>query len=172
MATFRFKIRTPQLEREMVAFAAHHQYETRNELKKKYEAWLLDEDIALLVQEEKEIMERMDYKTLIEPKIYKSIKYYHIKKELGVLNDNAAKKKRSPVPSKKAVLFSQNFRGVAKNHILEQPGMPPAKSFEQFQTRFQCAIEIEQRTMPDLSEAAFLLKLKKMYKNQCYTNSN
>lgn len=171
MSMYRFKIQTHELENEMIAFATQHMFETRDVLKKSFENWLLEDHISDLMEDEKMIMVRNKYKASLETKLFKSIKYYHIKNKLGALKENPVKVSIPQAKKVKQVTFSPSFRSVVKKHIMTHGSIAPAKGFESFQN--DCIVEIteEIQRLSHVSECDFLIKMKKMYKNQHYVHS-
>ena len=84
MATiYRFKIQNSELNDEMVSFSLYHLHETKEDLKESFQKWCQEEHIQSLILQEKKYLESLQYdlnKNPIETKIFKSIKYYHMKK--------------------------------------------------------------------------------------------
>ena len=83
MATFRFNILNSKLNEEMIEFAHFHKYTNSTLLKESYDAWFKSGAIASLIHEEENRLFNENYnfrKNNIYTKIFKSIKYYHIKK--------------------------------------------------------------------------------------------
>lgn len=80
--TFRFKVHTQRLYEEMKCFAQLHCYEDKCTIKENFEKWYESSKIDVLIQKEEEYLEQNQYnldKTNLRTKIFRSIKYYHIK---------------------------------------------------------------------------------------------
>ena len=109
--TYRFKISNDDLYQEMVLFADINRFLNKNDLKEAYEIWIEDPKINLMVRDEEEMLKLNQYdlgKNNITQKIFKSIKYYHIKNMTkapsDVLKENKQKGKR-----KKEIVFSKEM---------------------------------------------------------------
>lgn len=171
MSMYRFKVQTHELEREMIEFATHHMFETRDVLKKSFNDWLLKDDIHHLLENEKVIMARNNYKASLETKLFKSIKYYHIKNKLGALKEQPTEVSTPQAKKVKQVTFSPSFRNVVKKHMKTHGSIAPAKAFESFQENYRNEIVEELKNISHVTEGEFLKKMKKMYKNQHYLHS-
>ena len=169
MATYRFKITNPTLNEEMIAFAQYHKHEDRTTLKDSFKKWFISDEISELIQRENSVLNEHYYdfkKGSLETKIFKSIKYYHIKKALGKLE---------PPPSilctAKRFTFSNSFMKIIKDYLIQNHDKAPSVSFESFLKERTCEITNEKEVyLPEIEQYLFDGKLKKMYKNQYYTN--
>ena len=92
---FRFKISNPELYDAMVDFASMHKFEDKATLKKSYQSWIEETKIEHLINQEEEFLKSQHYdleKNNIKKKMFKSIKYYHIKNMLksmeNAIDDN------------------------------------------------------------------------------------
>ena len=108
----------------MVLFAIMNRFLNKNDLKEAYEKWIEDPRINLMVRGEEEMLKLNEYdlgKNNITQKIFKSIKYYHIKKmtSKNVQKDNQQKDNQQKEKRKKEVVFSkellESVKQVLKN---------------------------------------------------------
>ena len=96
---YRFKVNSAELYEEMINFSKIHCFENKTTLKESFNTWYENPQINNLIQNEEIILKRNDYnleKTNIKTKIFKSIKYYHIKNinknlEKNITNNNDIK---------------------------------------------------------------------------------
>lgn len=170
---YRFKVFDATLQSKMRDFAELHAFESRVLLKENYEKWLQEEDVKRLIQMEHDTLLYHGYQfgdTVIEKKLFTSIKYYHIKNLLQGLRpccDEVVNVKKW----KNEVHFSKPFIDCVKDHLLvkKEASCKPADSFVKFveEHEQECDHEQEHLKLTDDKEL-FYKKLKKMYKNQYY----
>ena len=169
MAIYRFKITNPSLNEKMVEFAQYHKHEDRDTLKDSFKEWFESVEISELVEREKSILNQYNYdfkKGSIETKIFKSIKYYHIKKALGYIEQPI-----SILSTASRFTFSKSFMQIIKDYLIQNHDKAPSVSFESFLKEHACEIINEKEVyLPEIEQYLFDGKLKKMYKNQYYTN--
>jgi hypothetical protein len=173
--TYRFKISNDDLYQEMVLFADMNRFLNKNDLKEAYENWIEDPKINLMVRAEEEMLKLNQYdlgKNNITQKIFKSIKYYHIKNMTkapsDVLKDNKQKGKR-----KKEIVFSKEMLEGVKQVLQKSKDLKPSEYYKKFVEENAEMIEREKGCLEfeDDSEGdntLFVVKLKKMMKNQYY----
>ena len=159
MATiYRFKIQNSELNDEMVSFSLYHLHETKEDLKESFQKWCQEEHIQSLILQEKKYLESLQYdlnKNPIETKIFKSIKYYHMKKTPNV---------KQETNSKHVFIYSKTFLDLVKSHISQYYcRYSPSIAYNDFVSTYEEMIEIESKNVENFKE-----KLKKMYKNQFY----
>ena len=85
---YRFKISNDELYSQMIDFACIHKFEDKHTLKNNFENWVNNEQIESLIQQEESFLKSKEYdleKNNIKKKMFKSIKYYHIKNMLKSL---------------------------------------------------------------------------------------
>lgn len=156
MAIHRFKC-SPELNDEIIKFSQIHLHDQTETLKEQFDSWMKREDITQLVDNENNFLKRHNYDTSsIDVKIFKSIKYYYIKKFLNedetkqTSNDGEVKKrliKRLPVELK------QLIQEDLEKHFKATPMFKPADTYLLFKHNYT-----------DISEEV----IKKCYKNQYY----
>ena len=182
MATFRFNILNSKLNEEMIEFAHFHKFTNSEVLKESYDAGCKSEAIAsLILEEEKRLFnENYDFhKNNIYTKIFKSIKYYHIKRLTAIPlyidttmdtckeGLKVAQERRVPFTSGFRFRFRSAFIQCVKAHIVDGLALKPSLSFDSFCTTYKKEIDEEIKyTCHDTGEV--MLKMKKMYKNQFY----
>ena len=174
--TYRFKISNDDLYQEMVLFAGMNRFFNKNDLKEAYENWIEDPKINLMVRDEEEMLKLNQYdlgKNNITQKIFKSIKYYHIKKMTSnapsdVLKDNKQKGKR-----KKEIVFSKELLEGVKQVLQKSKDLKPSEYYKKFVEENAEMIEREKGCLEfeddiEGDNTLFVVKLKKMMKNQYY----
>ena len=148
MSVLRFKFQQSELCESLKYFANLHKYDDKETLKLYFTEWL--EKNKVLIEKEENYLKEQQYKTNIEDKLFKSIKYYYIKKYLNKEENKKENKERS--------------YNVIPKEILEQ-----------IQEDIQQALHINPRFKPSQRFILFKQnknydenKLKKAYKNQYY----
>jgi hypothetical protein len=147
MSILRFKFQQNELYESLKYFADLHKYDDTKTLKLYFTEWL--EKNKQLVDYERDFLKTHHYETNIEDKLYKSIKYYYIKKLLKE-NEPPKKTQRSYVTIPKELMAE--IQKDIESALNENPRFKPAHRFQEF----------KQHKMFDEK------KLKKAYKNQYY----
>lgn len=173
---YRFKVNSQELYQEMIDFSSLHKFEDKQTLKESFNNWLLKPKIEGLIEGEQQILKRSQYdfeKTNMKHKIFRSIKYYHIKNLLkSEPHENTQQKKRI-----KKIVFSKEFLNEVKTYLtknVENENFKPALYFEYFYEVYSTKIEneknsIHQKLGENYNEEEFIYKLKKMFKNQYFS---
>ena len=166
---YRFKIKTPELYNSIMEFSKNNRHKTDEEIKNVFSNWYNSHAIQELILKEEDILIKNNYdlnKTPLQDKIYKSIKYYHIKR---LNNDGKFKSKSS---SKRTnITFSKNFISIVQEYIKNTPTITkPSDMLDDFVKINKELIEVESRNSnkSDLTCDEFNCKLKKMFKNQYF----
>ena len=94
MKIHRFKC-SPELNQEIMNFSEIHKFDIDETLLEQFEGWL--EQHKDLVTREAEFLRRHEYEDPIETKIFKSIKYYYIKKFTKEPEKKKVKKKAQKI---------------------------------------------------------------------------
>lgn len=172
---YRFKIIQTELQDKLIDFASYHKYEDAATLKESYKQWLEQEDISGLVSRETHLMIQHGYdfqQQSLEDKLFKSMKYYHIKK---MLIPTMAPQAARPNKWKNQVQFSKEMMASMREHLTKQSDahVKPSQSFEDFknQQSFQMEMEKEKARLGMEGEDqanVFEEKLKKAFKNQYF----
>jgi hypothetical protein len=150
MAIHRFKC-SKELNDKIIQFSETHKFDTNDTLKEQVESWMKTDEMIDIIENEKTYLQRYDYSLNIDVKIFKSIKYYYIKKFLK----SQEKKEyiprivtRLPIDIKHAIQAD-----IIKNFEIDI-SFKPSETFETFKGSLNI---IE-------NESA----IKKCYKNQYY----
>lgn len=171
--TYRFKISNEKLYEEMVLFADKNRFLNRNDLKEAYEKWIEYPEISLMIFAEEEMLSLNNYnlgKNNIRQKIFKSVKYYHIKKIISKdpnVEQNSSKKEKK----KKEIVFSKEFLENVKQVLQNNKELKPSQYYDNFVNEFEETVEREKGRLGCINEEQcdlFEKKLKKMIKNQYY----
>ena len=164
MAIHRFKC-SDDLNKEIVLFAEFHKFDLKDNLNEQFNAWIKKENIEKLIIKEEEFLKTNEYSGDITIKIFKSIKYYYIKKFLNKnANEiNANDTNDAPVKRKKINVhyFEYSFIGKIQDDIIEH-------------------FELDRTFKPSNAYELFLKKndiegnkyIKKCYKNNYYQIKN
>tara|TARA_Y100000992_G_C21130169_1_gene426189 strand:+ start:117 stop:689 length:573 start_codon:yes stop_codon:yes gene_type:complete len=168
--TYRFKISNNDLYKEMVLFADINRFLNKTDLKEAYEKWIETPDINIMVRGEEKMLKLNHYdlgKNNITQKIFKSIKYYHIKKmtfkpPCDAQKDNKQKEKR-----KKEIVFSKELLESVKEILQNSKDLKPSEYYKKFVDENEEMIEREKGRLEE-PDTLFETKLKKMMKNQYY----
>jgi len=175
---YRFKISQNELQDKLIDFASYHKYEDAATLKESYKQWLTQEDISGLVSRETYLMLQNGYdfkQQSLEDKLFKSMKYYHIKKMLNQMNlGQGSSISSSQDKWKNQVQFSKDLLDKVKMFLVYENGLSfkPSKAFDQFQAWMKEAhpskMEEEETRLNITTKDEFDYKLKKMFKNQYF----
>ena len=149
MAIHRFKC-SAELNQAIIQFSDVHKFDDSELLDTQFQTWLTSPAIQTIVENEKNYLSRHHYETDIEVKIFKSIKYYYIKKLLKPEEKSEKKpRKHNLLPKELKTAIQVDL----EKRFAETPLFKPSDSFMLFD-----------RTGYDLPEST----IKKCYKNQYY----
>jgi hypothetical protein len=149
MAIHRFKCST-ELNQAIIHFAEMHKFDDNDLLDIQFLEWMNSPKIQVIVENEKSFLTRHHYETDIDIKIFKSIKYYYIKK---FQKPEVVKEKR---PRQHQVLskeLKEAIQADLEKHFTETPSFKPSDTFPLF--------DHSAYTDPEAL-------IKKCYKNQYY----
>jgi hypothetical protein len=157
MAIHRFKC-SPELNDEIIKFSQIHLHDENETLKEQFEDWLKRENISQLVDDENNFLKRHNYDTSsIDVKIFKSIKYYYIKKFMNEVDNNTvseeSKKVKKRLIKRLPVELKQLIQEDLEKHFIDTPKFKPADTYPLFKHNYS-----------DISDEV----IKKCYKNQYY----
>jgi ABC-type antimicrobial peptide transport system permease subunit len=171
--TFRFKITNNEFYQEIIQFSAYHKFENKETLKESYDKWCEEENIKHYFQQEVEVLSRSNYdfeKNSIHKKVFKSIKYYHIKNMLNAMRlEGEVKENKTEKP--RVLSFTKEIIDKVKEFLNESyhnQDFKPSTYFEYFCAKNKEIIEEEKTKHKTLDD--FEYRLKKMFKNQYFTN--
>ena len=149
MAIHRFKCST-EMNQAIIHFAEIHKFDDSELLDTQFQVWLESPAIQSIVENEKNYLARHHYETDIEVKIFKSIKYYYIKKLLKPEEKPEKKPRKHNLLPKE---LKEAIQADLEKRFTETPLFKPSESFALFD-----------RSGYDLPEST----VKKCYKNQYY----
>ncbi len=150
MAIHRFKC-SPEMNQAIIHFSDMHKFDDSELLDTQFQTWINTPTIQKIVEEEKNYLARHHYETDIEVKIFKSIKYYYIKKLLKTKETETDKKPRKHHTLPKELKAS--IQADLEKRFAETPLFKPSETFALF--------DISAYDLPELT-------IKKCYKNQYY----
>jgi len=154
MAIHRFKC-SDELNKEIMEFADIHKFDSKENLIEQFDSWIKENLIVQLIQKEEEFLKTNSYDGDIHMKIFKSIKYYYIKKFLDQNETEKEKKKRKPTYFPKDFLAKIN--ADIDHNFQTNRSFKPADTYKIF---------LENHDLQD-SES-----IKKCYKNIYYQIKN
>ena len=152
MSIHRFKC-SKELNDEIIQFAQIHKFDTKETLTEQWETWMKTDKIVEIVENEKSYLQRHHYNSEIDVKIFKSIKYYYIKK---FLKPEKKEKDTEKKPRQHLLLpteLKEAIQADLNKHFLETPLFKPSDTFASF--------DISAYNFPEGV-------IKKCYKNQYY----
>ena len=162
---YRFKISNDDFYAYICDFAKLHSHESSETLKEMFESWCNEKHIKNYIEQEESMLNWYQYdlnKNSIKSKLFKSIKYYHIKN----MRNQFTKTELKSRPKK--VQFSKSFIKIVKNYLNEnykKEDFKPSTYFDKFCETQEYNLEKERL---NLQEDEFITKFKKMFKNQYY----
>ena len=155
MSIHRFKC-SKELNDEIINFSQIHKFDTNETLEEQWNTWMKSENIMEIVENEKSYLQRNHYPSQIDVKIFKSIKYYYIKKFLKPTmkseESTARLVVRLPIELKNRIQ-----EDIIKN-FEQDMSFKPSESYESFK------LTLSQETLQTVTESS----IKKCYKNQYY----
>ena len=160
---FRFKFSQEILE-EMQKFARIHKFDERNDFKDAWKIWT-DNNHDIILAENNRLSE-IGFKGDIIEKMYKSVRYYYIKKS------NA---KQEPKKRRKYITIDKDILDTIDRHITNCMDncdiFKPSNGFTEFiEANGESVISSLDKT--GLSESDINNKLKKTYKNRYFLIKN
>ena len=153
MAIHRFKC-SDVLNKEIMEFAEIHKFDSKENLIEQFDSWIKETNISELINKEKEFLQMNSYEGEIDMKIFKSIKYYYIKK-FRENTEKEKKEKRKPTFFPKEFLTKVNID--IENNFETNRSFKPSETYSKF---------LEDNQLKD-SEP-----IKKCYKNIYYQIKN
>lgn len=176
MTTYRFNIQNVTLKEEMVQFSQYHIYEDKETIKSSFDDWIKSDHISKLVNEEYDFLKKKSYffenNSTIQDKIFKSIKYYHMKKNCSKCNNNPLTYDNSSLKNVKVrnLKINNDIVNTVKKHLIENVNVKPSVSYDKFLETNADLIEREKMRFLNekISEEKFYQIFKKMYKNLHY----
>ena len=153
MAIHRFKC-SNELNKEIMHFSDIHKFDSKENLIEQFESWTKEMLISKLIKKEEEYLQTNSYDGDIHMKIFKSIKYYYIKKFIEP-EEKEKKEKKKPTYFPKE--FLKKIYTDIENNFETNRYFKPADSY---------VIFLENNDLKDS------LSIKKCYKNIYYQIKN
>lgn len=153
MAIHRFKC-SNELNKEIMQFSDIHKFDSKENLIEQFDSWTKETHIDSLIQKEENFLQTNSYDGDIHMKIFKSIKYYYIKKYIEP-EEKEKKEKRKPTYFPKE--FLKNIYIDIEHNFETNRLFKPADSYMIF---------LENNDLKDSSS------IKKCYKNIYYQIKN
>lgn len=180
---FRYKF-SPQVTEMTAEFAKLHVFDSKKQLKECFDEWYIQNEQVF--QDDEERLRRLGFETNYQYGLFRSLKYYHIKKIKAGPNTNIVIKKR-PIIDTSRWRFSKQFINyidiAIKRELVNNKTFKPSIHFNQIlltQTEFASLFKNEKdrwieeanskNTQFQLKDIAdeFDMKIKKMYQNRYY----
>jgi hypothetical protein len=124
MAIHRFKC-SPLLNQHIQHFSQVHQYDEPEQLLAEFETWIHTEPVHTLMEQEQIYLSRHKYDLPIDVKIFKSIKYYYIKKGPDAAKAPVAARQVTRLPKE---VLSQIVKTLDEAFV-KDPTFKPSKLF-------------------------------------------
>ena len=153
MAIHRFKC-SNELNKEIMHFSDTHKFDSKENLIEQFESWTKETHIDGLIKKEEEFLQTNSYDGEIHMKIFKSIKYYYIKK---YIEDKEKEKKDKKKPTYFPKDFLKKIYTDIEHNFETNRLFKPADSYITF---------LENNDLKDSSS------IKKCYKNIYYQIKN
>jgi len=172
MAIHRFKC-SKELNDEIIEFSQIHKFDLKDNLIEQFDGWIETNDIKGLIKKEEEYLKLNEYDAPIYIKIFKSIKYYYIKKFIAD-NDNDSnkkengngkekgKEKKKPVRIDDAI--SKLIQDDIKANFMVDRSFKPSDSYIKFLKNNE--IEDEEPIKKSYKNHYYQIKNKKYYVNE------
>jgi len=154
MAIHRFKC-SDELNKEIMDFSDTHKFDSKENLIEQFDSWVKECIIVELIKKEEDFLKMNSYEGDIHMKIFKSIKYYYIKKFLEDAKDKVKKEKKKPTYFPKE--FISKINADIENNFQANRSFKPADTYKLF---------LETHDLPDS------VSVKKCYKNIYYQIKN
>ena len=179
---FRFKFQ-PELYESIIEFSNIHRYDDKDTLKESFETWCNEHSEQISFEDK--ILKQHNYMTEndVKTKIFKSIKYYHIRKLNKKSEDIngttvSSEKNKYARSQERNINISQQFVDNVKTYIMDNwyhDDFKPALYFKNFLEEKNDEVTREKARLRqlyqsnELEDSAIDFKIKKTFKNQYYT---
>jgi hypothetical protein len=157
MSIHRFKC-SKELNDEIINFAQIHKFDTNETLEEQWNTWMKSDKIMEIVENEKSYLQRNHYPSQIDVKIFKSIKYYYIKKFLKPVEKNEDAGLVPRLVNRLPIELKEKVQEDIIKQFEMDPAFKPSDTYETFKQA------LSPETLQTVSEAS----IKKCYKNQYY----
>jgi hypothetical protein len=153
MAIHRFKC-SDELNKEIMEFSDMHKFDSKENLIEQFDSWIKERLVMELIEKEEYFLKTNNYEGDIHMKIFKSIKYYYIKK---FLEDKNVEKKQKKKPTYFPKEFLSKFYLDIEYNFETNRSFKPADTYKVF---------LEKNQINDSNS------IKKCYKNIYYQIKN
>ena len=160
---------SPELNNEMISFSQIHCFDEKDVLIEEFEKWFDTSQIKHLIEIEQNILNRHKDNQDVREKIWKSIKYYYIKKY-------KFPKKKKEKPKRTNIRISHSLVEAIKEflskHMEKDKQFIPKNNYNRFYVENIESIEEEANRLIDIHKNLkfedVTSKIKKNYNNQYY----
>ncbi len=165
METYRFNFSDAFKER-LIEFSNKHKYDDLENFKDNYEMWCKTN--KTMIEDEEIMLKRFGFNGNIESKMFKSIRYYFMKR--------VCEKKSKPKERQKYICKDSEFLVCVKDHIksIIKQKLKPAIAYNDFSEKYNFELEIMINKLVNIhsyEEKEATKKIKKIYKNKYFTES-
>lgn len=112
-----------KMTEELESFTNLHQYDDRKTFKDAWKEWITEQPVQDRIQEEKDRLQNLGFKGDILDKMFKSVRYYHLKKNTNNNNNqepNNNNNQETNNNNKNKSRFSKPFLQTIDTFILEE----------------------------------------------------
>ena len=109
-----------EMTEELESFTNLHQYDDRKIFKDAWKEWITEQTVQDKIQEEKDRLQNLGFKGDILDKMFKSVRYYHLKKNTNNNQDNKNQETNNNDKNKNKSRFSKPFLQTIDTFILEE----------------------------------------------------
>jgi hypothetical protein len=128
MMIHRFKC-SSELNDKIMEFSDIHKFDDKDTLIQKFTEWIETKEMMDILEKESNFLRRFDYDTPINVKIFKSIKYYYIKK---FLKPEPKKEVHERVVQRLPKELKESIQKDLEEHFQKEPGFRPSVTFKDF----------------------------------------
>ena len=165
METYRFNF-SGAFKQSLIEFSNKHKDDDLESFKDNFDIWC--QTNAMMIEDEKISLQRFGFNGNMESKMFKSIRYYFMKR--------ANEKKSKPKERQKYICKDNAFLSSVKDHIqiVVKQKLKPSMAYDDFSEK--CKTEVDRMKEKLVNEHSYeekdaLKKIKKIYKNKYFTES-
>ena len=165
METYRFNF-SDAFKQRLIEFSNKHKDDDLETFKDNYELWYKIN--TMIIEDENIALKRVGFTGNMQSKIFKSIRYYFMKR--------ANEKESKPKERQKYICKDSEFLNCVKNHIKSviKQKLKPSVAYNDFSEKHNNELErMINKLVNDYSyeEKEATKKIKKIYKNKYFTES-
>ncbi len=154
MSIHRFKC-SKELNDEIIQFSQVHKFDSKDVLEEQWDTWMKTDKMLEIIENEKSYLQRHHYNSEIDVKIFKSIKYYYIKK---FLKPEQKKESSQRFVNRLPIELKNMIQQDILNNFEEDSTFKPSDTYETFKNKLS----------PEMMHLVPENAIKKCYKNQYY----